>query len=49
VPKPITGAERRRRQQPVDQRHVDLAHRVAGGVCDVHARQEAKLDRLLRQ
>ena len=42
-------AERRRRQQPVHQRHIDLAHRVAGGVADMHARQEAELDRLLRQ
>ena len=43
------GAQRRRRQQPVDQRHIDLADRVAGGVLDVHARQEAELDRLLGQ
>ena len=43
------GAQRRRRQQPVHQRHVDLADRVRGGVLDMHARQEAELDRLLRQ
>ena len=43
------GAQCRRRQQPVGQRHVDLADLVAGRVPDVHARQEAKLDRLLRQ
>ena len=43
------GAQRRRRQQPVHQRHVDLADRVAGGVLDMHPRQKAELDRLLRQ
>ena len=42
-------AKRRGGEQPVHQRHIDLADRVAGGVVDVHARQEAELDRLLGQ
>ncbi len=42
-------AERGSRQQPVHQRHIDLADRVARGVVDLHARQEAELDRLLGQ
>ena len=43
------GAERRRCEQPVHQRNVDLADGVAGGVPDIHARQKADLDRLLGQ
>ena len=46
---PDHGAEGRGRQQPIYQRHIDLAHRMAGGVYDVHARQEAELNRLLGQ
>jgi hypothetical protein len=43
------GAQRRRRQQPVGPGHIDLADLVACRVPDVHARQEAQLDRLLGQ
>ena len=43
------GPERRGGEQPVHQRHIDLADGVAGGVLDVHARQKAELDRLLGQ
>ena len=36
-------------KQPVHQRYVNLSDRMAGGVLDVHPRQESELDRLLGQ
>ena len=42
-------SERASGKQPVHDGHVDLPAFVAGRVLDVHARQEAELDRLLGQ
>jgi hypothetical protein len=45
----MTAARVAARQCPIHEWNVDLADLVTGRVYDIHARQKAELDSLLRQ
>ena len=45
----MTAARVRQRERPIHERDIDLTDLVTGGVDDVHARQEAELNGLLRR
>ena len=46
---PDDRSDARDREAPIHERDIDLAHLVTRGVDDIHARQEAQPNGLLRQ